>query len=1075
MNEEEQIVNPFISSVPQQIESLSPYRIPTKPLKVEQPKQVQQDDVGIIEGAKHSWFATELKELYNYQNPFNYKQYQPTQQERKQAIEKLGYSLERYRSALKGASTREDFQNNLRIAIDNRQYSKRVSQSTMASRLLSALGSSLSDPFTLTPIGGKNLIGRLAIGAASGAMTSVMNAYSMGEQDDPIQSFGWGLALGGTIEGLAKASPFAKKAYGDLGRRAKARMEAVAKGQYASVRDAYSATGVSGAVLYAVNRLQKSLPSITIQGARDKVQTDQLRNLYDKMMGGSQRGIRTVDPNTGQVTYKQYASSEFSAEQWKSVYMDDGLNKIDSYSDGFASLLKQESNLTPDDLDHYIRRAIDGYSTPLDGNKLFQQLVTTKQAFYGKRGDQLKGSGIIIGEDSSPKLFKYQPHKLSHVKLVKELQRLMDASGLDLKKAKSVLRQKIKTLMIRSLEDPQYHKALMQKYTKELAKKNPQQPITFDDNAFRKWVEQQAQKDSLGYVDQKEMVKNNLSPQMVGFTYSYQTQRNPWKFTVQGVDGFSIDRLMVTSQELMRSYNSRSSADLGANRAFGVTNAQQLSQMFNNALNKEGQQALDPLYKHKNEQATAVKAMLDTYYGRLGQDADDNGSWMAALSDSLSNITFFAHNAYMGLLNHFEITQGIKAYGPLFFFKSIPGLQGRLTDWTKGGMTREQRKDILNYTFGREVKRRGLWRQMKDRNLQRFGGDKAKTAMVTGTQWLATHSPLTKYLDASNTSIVDQARSQFLGDLVHHVHGTKDRIPFLDKKIRQRLNISDAQYQRLMRNIKRGTKINGDRIQMTADWAKYVQRDLESLLTLRRLGNYVADEVIQRNHLSDTFLWKGSKANSFMRLLMQFKTFAIRSYNKRLMKSINRIEEGDKTGQAMTWLIGGALGTVGWIGQSVLSTSGMSDQQKRRYYKNTLGTQNPDFTKPQVVFNTAINGFMRSSILAYPSLILNSLGVKTGIKTSVDQGAYTRDQAGQLNLDEFARANIPAYNTVRGIVGLRADARNILYSNYFQPQEYRNRDRQRYQKSFARNLKAVTPNVPYIQSQFINIISGEED
>lgn len=1071
MNEE--TVNPFKSNIQQVIASQGLARIPTEPIKQKTKPVDEQSDVGFIQGAKRSWFATQLKELYNYQNPFNYQQYKPTEQQRKRAIEELGYSLDRYNSALRGASTRADFENNLRIAKDNYQYTKRMSESTLASRMLSALGSAVSDPFTLTPIGGKNIVTRVAIGAVSGAMTSVMNEYVKGEQDDPIQSFGWGMALGGTIEGMAKVSPFTKKAFGDMGRRARARMQAVAKGQYINIKDAYSATGVPGATLYAINKLQGYLPAITVKGARDKAQSAQLRGLYDKMFGGAQRGVRTVDPNTGQVIHKQFTSSDFSAEQWKSLYHDQGSLRIDEYAANFATLLKQQ-NLQPDELEHYIRRAIDGHATPLDGNKLFKQLKSSKEGFYGKRGDQLIGAGIIVGQTSSTKLYKYQPHKLSRVKLVKVLQNLIDNKGLNTAQAKAFLRKKIKNLLVRSLEDPAYYTALKKKYQQQIAKKNPNQPVTFQESAFRKWVDEQAQKDALGYVDQKQMVKNNLSPQFTGITYSYQTQRNPWKFTVQDVDGFSIDRLMVSSQELMRSYNNRSSADLGANKAFGVTNAQQLRQKFNEALNKQGQKLLDPTYKHKQEQTTAVKAMLDTYYGRLGQDADDNGSWLAALGDSLSNITFFAHNAYMGLLNHFQITEGIKAYGPLFFFKSIPGLQKRLSDWTKGGMSSQQRNDIMNHTFGKQVKRRGLWRQMRQRNIQRFQGDRIKEAMVSGTQWIATHSPLTRYLDASNTSIVDQARSQFLGDLVRYAHGARNGIPFLDKKIRARLSISDAQYNKLIRNIKKGTAVRNDRIQLTADWANSVQRDLQTLMTLRRLGNYVADEVIQRNHLADTFLWRGSKANSFMRLAMQFKTFALRSYNKRLVKSINRMQEGDRRGQALTWLIGGALSTLGFIGQASLMTLGMSDQQKRRYYKNTLGTQNPDFTDSQVLFNVAINGFMRSSILAYPSLILNSLGFKTGIKTSVDEGAYTRDQAQQLNLDEFARANIPAYNTVRGIFGLRADARNIIESNYFEPQQFRNRDRQKYQKSFARNLKAVTPNVPYIQNEIINIIAQED-
>jgi hypothetical protein len=96
---------------------------------------------------------------------------------------------------------------------------------------------------------------------------------------------------------------------------------------------------------------------------------------------------------------------------------------------------------------------------------------------------------------------------------------------------------------------------------------------------------------------------------------------------------------------------------------------------------------------------------------------------------------------------------------------------------------------------------------------------------------------------------------------------------------------------------------------MSKEQANNLKSNASAFATLRRLGDYVAQEVIQKNNLSDTNLWAGSAHNPLINLVMQFKTFAMRSYNKRIVKSMQRAAEGDEFGQAMTVMIGTALGT----------------------------------------------------------------------------------------------------------------------------------------------------------------------
>ena len=80
-----------------------------------------------------------------------------------------------------------------------------------------------------------------------------------------------------------------------------------------------------------------------------------------------------------------------------------------------------------------------------------------------------------------------------------------------------------------------------------------------------------------------------------------------------------------------------------------------------------------------------------------------------------------------------------------------------------------------------------------------------------------------------------------------------------------------------------------------------------------------------------------------------------------------------------------------------------------------------------------------------------------------------------MNADEIMRTIFPAYNTVRGFWGVDSDIKNLINAGLLNPDEYMNSDRERYAKSFGRNLKAITPNIPLVQQGLINMITDNED
>lgn len=1034
--------------------------------------------VGFWGGAKHGWLPTYLKLAGNKESWFG-GEYTPTDQQRFEALRTLNFDNDRYQSLIQYSDSKQAFAKNLQIIKDVQDYRIKQGQVGLARSLLSGIGGGVTDPTSYIPFGGQiGWGGRIAVGALTSAASSVMNQYVMGDDDDPLTSMAFGAAFGGTVQALKGSKNVVGTHFGDTSRRSISKLQKIASDTSMTVSDTFKAKGVMGALNQLRDKVENSTYSLTVGGAFRKVEKGSNLDKLIKNFIGSERGFKTSgDDNT--VLYKNFQNDgNFTANEYFRHQFDKGMSKIQKY-DELRDHITKTTKLSPTQIDHYIRRSVDGAETPLDNIPQFNQLVKTKKDYYQERMQTLKSRGLIDGQVSSPTGGQYEPHRLNTVKVNNQLQNIMDNQGVNLNTAKRILQKRIATLLVRSIQSPQYDRAIRKYFQKRvvepLRKEAQKLEKPFEEPNFQEWLVKKANQDALGYVDMNKARQNNLLEDRLGLKYTYQNQRVPWKYTDQEDSGFSIDSLLSDSGDVIRSYNHRTSADIGANLAYGVTNPQQLKNVFNDAINQYASKynQNDPSDSLKKELSLAVKSMMDAYYGRLGSDAIDGGSWGNAMADSLTHLTYATHNSYMGYLNHFQIAAGIQAYGGMFFLKSIPKVGQMFKDWSTGVISKQQKHMIINQLFGHQLIKRGNWNQILDRNISRYQGNLSKAHLVSGTQWLATNSPFSRYVQASNNSIVSQAHWQFLGDLIRYSHGDRSGA-FLDTKTLKRLQIPQNRFNKLLDKLKGSTSLSADKINIKSlEFVRDIQEDLQSIMTLKRLANYVADQVIQRNSLQDTFIWRGSNKNTMMRLLTQFKTFALRSYNKRFVKMLNRLEQGEYAKQFHLLGLSTALGSIGFMGQMAMMTSGMSEQQRKAYYKNVLGTSNPDFTDPQVLLNLGISGVMRSSILAYPALLLNTMGFKAGVKTSVGQGVYTKDQANQLNWNGFVRDYIPALNTLTSIYGLRADSVNLINSNYLSPQEFRNSDRKRYARNFGRNLKAVTPNVPFMQQQLINYITQD--
>jgi hypothetical protein len=336
----------------------------------------------------------------------------------------------------------------------------------------------------------------------------------------------------------------------------------------------------------------------------------------------------------------------------------------------------------------------------------------------------------------------------------------------------------------------------------------------------------------------------------------------------------------------------------------------------------------------------------------------------------------------MGLMNLFEQGEAIKAYGVAHIIKSIPYVNELAVRWGSGNMTPQEGKAVTMSLMGRRARQHELFIDIREDSLERqaarFKGRSALSSVVGWSEQLASASPLTRFLRSTEDNIVLAAQDSFLGEVVNYTftrntgrNGKQYNKGFFDRETMARNNVSEADMNELMSAIKENVTWNDkDKTwTMSTEQADNFKKNLGALTTLRRFGDHVAQEVIQKNNLSDTNLWAGSASNPMMNLIMQFKTFAMRSYDKRISKSMNRAAEGDTFGQGMTVMIGSALGTMSFLGQTGLQTLGMTEEQREKYLTRVFGSTDWKNDSDLIIAQSALSGAMRSSIFASLGLV----------------------------------------------------------------------------------------------------------
>ena len=1069
-----------------------------------------EEEVGFFGGIKHSAVGSLFRVRELSDDPLGETaQYLPTPEEQEEILKAFDYDVAPAKAVIRTLRSPEDIPNAIKVMKENLEYSGFEAQAPLLDTLASGLGDAVVDPINIATgiaSGGLGAVGRVGLGAVANVASGQLREGYTGVETNWMIDAAAGLALGGILEGAAPATKFFKDTY----------MESMGVQSHlvagkGLTQEFFENNFMGRRLKVASSKMMEfisgRLSPFTIRGMIDGIDpAGNLRGLFNKTFK-TEAGI--IDPESKtKPFFKTYGSSEVTAEEiWRN-----GEDLLEKFEVNRIEPTKRlyARGLSDEEINDGLLKFLSGKETEID-SKYKESLGDFKLiADEIKRGLDLANSRDIARgaykEGAIDKEFFF-PRVWDRNKIADFL---LDLGTSSVSAAKKILKDRVKKALIEGLESDQvYNRKMFEVYQREMMKGVPkskstglatpkdtkstisgstevstkrgaagvQQELDITSPDYKAWVERQADSTAMGIVDQGEGLRRNTFDQLRPEQPIDPHNRLPWNTANRSSDGFCLDDYRANIIDTYKTYMRRNTGNYAAWKVYGAKDFSELDAIFKKAVDEE----LDvhPELNRKNLEQ-AVQLTTRRLYGLGLRDYDTDLGFGNAMSEVLRNLTFATQNTYMGLLNYTEMSAGVLAHGPMMLLKSIPGMGKMFSRISKGGMTSEDEAMLLDIAFTREPSVRNIWGDIRRLNRYRYGEHKILADIVSGTQYLANALPTSKFLIASQQNIVDTARGAMLNELIRESKGLRSK-GFLRPDTLKRLSIKDSSYKKLMSKLDELFDVDSKgriKFKYKTRGALGLADDYETLMVLRRLGDYAADETILRNHLADTFNWD-TRSSPVIGLLAQFKSFALRSYSKRLVKMGHRMAEGDAIYQGANFSISIALATLGNLGITMARTSGMSDEDKEKYWGMALGIT-PDMSPEEFFENAVAASLLRSSVLASPALFLNAMGVGTLNKTTADaSGLYWEDDDddsarlwGRINLGDSLTQMIPAIRTAGNYFNITRGLGDLLRIT-MNPDDFTYEQEQRNINNLWKDTKRVLPQWGYITNAPLDFFKEE--
>lgn len=418
---------------------------------------------------------------------------------------------------------------------------------------------------------------------------------------------------------------------------------------------------------------------------------------------------------------------------------------------------------------------------------------------------------------------------------------------------------------------------------------------------------------------------------------------------------FSVNNLREWDMDkIVPAYNRRVNGDIAIMAGTGKT-TKDMKDLVETMMNKAGDDG-----KLKGEVST-LRDTLKILTGRARRDGADDAAF-ATVMRTMTDLSFFAKNAYMGVQNLTEIG-GMLARGNVrALLHGVPMFRDLAFRNKKVGAS--EIKDLHNVIFGKELDDsiRPSKQDVIDR-LRAYSSLSKPTATALGTAKyysgeLAVRSPFTKVLNGTTNYLLDAGRQGFLSDIVEHsLTGSKRRF---DDRWLKTAGISDEQWKGIKSLIRESVTRGPD--------GKYTIKDKKAFsqdpraMDLWRMGDTIADETLLRPHKLSNMDSKAYGPSA--KAVLQFKNFVIKSINGRTMRTFyNATKNNRAVDAALSTVVSMGLAGIYYMTQAHIKAYAMQDGRDRDYLKQALD--------PTMIGYAALS---RSSHLGGPLGVANILG-----------------------------------------------------------------------------------------------------
>nr|DAH89519.1 MAG TPA: virion protein [Caudoviricetes sp.] len=418
---------------------------------------------------------------------------------------------------------------------------------------------------------------------------------------------------------------------------------------------------------------------------------------------------------------------------------------------------------------------------------------------------------------------------------------------------------------------------------------------------------------------------------------------------------FSVNSLREWDMDkIVPAYNRRVNGDIAIMAGTGKT-TKEMKDAVETLMNRAGDDG-----KLKGEVST-LRDTLKILTGRARRDGADDAAFSTVMR-TMTNLSFFAKNAYMGVQNLTEIG-GMLARGNVrAMLHGIPIFRDLAFRSKKMGAS--EIKELHNVVFGKELDDsiRPSKQDVIDR-LRAYSYLSKPVATALGsakyyTGELAVRSPFTKVLNGTTNYLLDAGRQGFLSDIVEHsLTGSKRKF---DDRWLKTAGISDEQWKGI-KSLIRESVTRGPDGKYTIKDKKAFSQDPRSM-DLWRMGDAIADETLLRPHKLSNMDAKAY--GPLAKTVLQFKNFVIKSINGRTMRTFyNATKNNRAMDAALSTVMSMGLAGIYYMAQAHVKAYAMQDGRDREYLKQALD--------PTMIGYAALS---RSSHLGGPLGVANILG-----------------------------------------------------------------------------------------------------